>query len=230
MARKPITQGDALTAKQQAVWDMRRPVADGGLGKPISEIADAMGVGVPAINKSLKVTRKKLGITTGRPVFTRSTEEARPEVAAAAIEAASDPVSKSQADAIDRVNEELKNAGIPGKVSAAIVRRMRARYGNLISVKKQITTNEILKAIDEQIHLIDSYIDDKVCAESNLRDLGLVKAAFIEKRNLLRGEPTQIITNTDRKKLEALIPMLVAEGQRRGITVEGRIMEKVVSP
>lgn len=224
--------GKPLTAKQQAVWDLRRPVEEGGLGKTITETAVMLGISQPVVSKYMVTIRKKLGITDAmaRANIAKLTENKHPEVAAAAIEAAADPTAQSQKEAIERVNEELKRAGIGTKVSDALVRRMRVRYGNAITLKKQIGTNEILKTIEEEVHLISSYIDDKVVAEASLRDLALAKTALLEKRQLLKGEPTQIITDGDRKKLHEYLPSLMAEMQRRGITVEGQVTEKVVGP
>lgn len=221
-----------LTPHEENLRRMRLPVDQGGEGKTPAEAAIALGLTIQSVyNMWARINRKlgipkmekaeQLALATQAGAEQRMIEHASPEVAAAAFDAASDPTAESQRAAIDRVNDELQRAGIPGKVSQAIVRRMRVRYGNAITVKRALTTNEILKGIDEQIFLIDSYIDDKVCAESNLRDLGLVKAALLEKRNLLRGEPTQIISDSERKKMIELMGPLVTEMSRRGFTVEG---------
>ncbi len=50
---------------------------------------------------------------------------------------------------------------------------------------------------------------------------------MVEKRQLLRGEATVIVSDLERKKLNELLPLLIAEGQRRGITIEGEA--KVIS-
>jgi hypothetical protein len=50
---------------------------------------------------------------------------------------------------------------------------------------------------------------------------------LIEKRQLLSGAPTVIVSDLERKKLNELLPLLIAEGQRRGIcgkaTIENAI-------
>lgn len=221
-----------LTPHEENLRRMRLPADQGGEGKTPAEAATALGLTTQSVYNMWTRINRKLGIPKMEKaeqlaLASRASgeqnliEHRNPEVAAAGFDAASDPLAESQRAAIDRVNDELQRAGIPGKVSQAIVRRMRVRYGNAITVKRALTTNEILKGIDEQIFLIDSYIDDKVCAESNLRDLGLVKAALLEKRNLLRGEPTQIISDSERKKMIELMGPLVTEMSRRGFTVDG---------
>ena len=66
-------------------------------------------------------------------------------------------------------------------------------------------------------------------AEASARDLMLGMSALVEKRQLLRGEPTQIISDLERKRLTELLPLLSFEMQRRGITYDGQVTQKVVS-
>ena len=83
---------------------------------------------------------------------------------------------------------------------------------------------------EEKLHMIRHYMDDKTMAEASARDLGLIAGVLIEKRQLLRGEPTQIISDHERRKIHELMPELVAEAKRRGLTVDGQVLEKTVSP
>lgn len=213
-----------LTAKQQVVWDMRRPIEEGGRGLTMRQIGTELGISTPVVHKSVKVIRKKLGLglVDGRKEIE---DDYHPVRVAAALDAASDVISKTQKEAIERVNASLKEAGIPDRVSAATVKRMLVKYAGVVTVKKQINTNEILKTINEELHLISSYIDDKVVSEASLRDLAMAKAALIEKRALLRGEPTQIVSDLERKHLNELLPLLSLEMQRRGITIQGEIVD-----
>jgi len=211
-----------LTRKQQALWALKEQ------GRTRPEIAAELGVGKQYVSNTITVIRKKLGVAKGwkNRQELHSVECLRPEVAAAAIDAASDPTTKTQKEAIDRVNQTLKDAGVPGKVTYALVRRMRVKYADVVTEKKRLTTNEILETIDKEIGLVSSYLDDFVCANANLRDLGLVKAALIEKRNLLKGEPTIIMSDAERAKLTDLLPLLIEEGKRRGIIIEGTVVKE----
>lgn len=223
-APKHRTFGMALTKKQQATYDLKVQ------GKTREEIAGIMGVSINVVRKVLVTCYRKLGISPGKDHGSNAIEHRNPEVAAAAIEAAADPAAKSQQQAIDRVNAELLASGIPEKVSAAMVKRMRVKYAGVVTVKKQITTQELVKSLEENISLIDSYIDDKVVSEASLRDLAMSKAVLIEKRALLRGEPTQILSDLERKKLNELLPLAIAEAQRRGLTVEGEVTGRSFEP
>lgn len=211
-----------LTTKQQALWDLKEQ------GKTRPEIATELGISNQCVSNTITIIRKKLSLTIskGNGGEQRTTEVQHPELAAAAIDAASDPATKTRKEAIEKVNQTLKDAGVPGKVSYALIRRMSVKYADVVTEKKRLSTSEILETLDRDICLISGYIDDFVCAGANLRDLGLIKGSLIEKRNLLRGEPTTIMSTEERAKLKDLLPALVVECRRRGITIEGTVIRE----
>lgn len=210
-----------LTAKQQLAYDLQQQ------GKSYDEAARLMGISKPVYSKTLVAARKKLGIKAKR---TTGAEFKSPETAAAAIDAAADPVAETQRAAIDRVNEQLKAAGVPAQVSDALLRRMRTKYANAVFAARELRTNEILEMLGKKIDLAAFYLDDKVMSEASARDIMLGLGVLIEKRNLLRGEPTAIVSDHERKKLNELAPVLLAEIKRRGLTIEGQVTEKTVTP
>ncbi len=69
------------------------------------------------------------------------------------------------------------------------------------------------------------YLDDKVAGEASARDLAMGISQLVEKQQLLRGMPTAITSDLERKKMLELAPLLIAEAQRRGITIEGQVRE-----
>lgn len=223
----------ALTARQQAVYDLVRPLSEGGLGKTQPEAGAMLGISRSVVNKTMQVVYRKLGIKKGSghgEGGKLATEHRKPEVAAAALEAAADPLSETRKAAIERVNEQLKAAGVPDKVSEALVRRLRVKYANGVFAARDLRTNEILEMLGKKIHLVAEFLDEKVVGEASARDLMLGMGVMLEKRNLLRGEPTAIISDHERKKLNELAPALLAEIRRRGLTVEGVVTEKTVEP
>ena len=211
-----------LTARQKQLWDLKEQ----GLSR--DAIAQELGMRSQSAGNMITVIRKKLGlnISKNEPRPGGTMEVKNPDVVAAAIEAASDPLSKSKAEAIDKVNQMLKAAGIPGRVSKALMRRMSVKYADVVTVKKQLTQSEILKQLDENISLCNEYIDDAVMSSATLKDLAYAKGIFLEKRQLLRGEPTQIISDAERKQLMELFPKVIAEGRRRGLLIEGEVVAR----
>ena len=211
-----------LTARQKQLWKLKEQ------GMDRYQIAEELGMEPQSVANMSTVIKKKLAlnVSLSAPRPGGLMEVTNPEVAAAGIDAASDPTAKSQEQAIENVNKMLKEAGVPGRVSKALLRRMRVKYADVVTVKKQATQDELLRMIDESIYLIGSYIDDAACAGASLRDLSMSQSALIEKRQLLRGEPTQIISDAERKQLMELFPKVIAEGRRRGLLIEGEVVAR----
>lgn len=222
-ARADPMLGKPFTAKQQAVWDLTRSLGEGGQGKTQEEAAGILGISKPVVNKTMQACYRKRGMRKGAGLgAARAIEMKSPEKAALVIDAMTDPLLK--------VQEALAAAGLPEKVSSAVLRRLRVKFFGAVTEVKAFKTQELVRMCEEKLGMISQYLDDKVMAEASARDLGLMAGVLIEKRQLLRGEPTQIISNDDRKKLHELLPALIAEGQRRGITVQGQVLEKVIEP
>lgn len=223
-----------LTTRQKEVYDLVRPMEKGGHGKTYKEAAAVLGISESVVSKTLQVVYRKLGRPRGAWEATGGVKQAaeyrKPEVAAAAIEAAADPMAETQKEAIARVNEALKASGLPDKVSEALVRRLKVKYANATFAARELRTTEILEMLGKKIDHAAFYLDDKVLSEASARDLMLGITALVEKRNLLRGEPTAIVSDHERKKLNELAPALLAEIKRRGMTLEGVVTEKVVEP
>lgn len=219
-------QRRTLTAKQQRIWDLKRPIADGGEAKTYDEIAAIVGISNPVVGKTLHVIYKKLGITNGREraATAQTVEAANPDRAVAILDAMTEP------DKYNHLKDALKACGLPANVSDKMIHRLRVKYTGALTEVRNLKTNEILNMLGEKIHLGLQYLDDKVFAEASARDIMTGLAQLIEKRQLLRGEPTSIISNDDRKKLSELLPALMAEGKRRGITMEGQVTERAVGP
>lgn len=214
--------GKPLTAKQQAVWDLRRPVSEGGQGKRREEIGKILGISTPVVSKTLQAVYRKLGMSNRKERGDRfgGHEYKNPEKVAAVMDAMTDPLNK--------LADALREAGMPPGASSAIIRRLRTKFYGAVTEVRNLKKLELDEMLGKKIHLMLSYIDDKVSGEASARDLAMGVAQLIEKQQLIRGEPTQIVSDHDRKKLHELLPLAIAEAKRRGLTVDGQVTEKVV--
>lgn len=225
-SRDGAASAKPLTAKQQAIWDLVRPVGDGGQGKTYGEAAAIVGISKPVVSKTLQAVYKKLGIKSKdkeRPFNQRGAEFKDPEKFAAVLDAAAHTNLETLAAA-------LRDSGVPERAAASIIKRIQTRFYGAVSATKNLKTQEILDMLGNRIHLALQYMDDKVMGEASFRDLALGTTAMIEKRQLLRGEPTAIISDAERAKLHELLPLAIAEARRRGLTVEGQVTERQIEP
>jgi DNA-binding CsgD family transcriptional regulator len=201
-----------ITAKQQQAWDLRQA------GRTCDEIARIMGIASRVVDRHIAAAKKKLGMTDAQvqadsAAMRQLSEFKHPEAAALLIDAATDPLAN--------LEEAYAACGLPRQTAKAIIRRFKTRFSGGYTPTVNLKTSDIEEKLGHKIDLTLSYIDDVVAEQASLRDLALAATALIEKRQLVRGEPTQIISDLERKKLNELLPALIAEGQRRGITVEG---------
>jgi len=212
--------GKPLAPGQKRVWDLWEQK------KSRREIASILGISMSVVDKTLNVCRKKLGVlpVRGEGAEHRRTENTNPERAAAIIDAVTEP------EGLQKLKEAYRECGLPDKINESLIRRLKIKYFGAVTETRALKTGEILDIINKKIHHASLYLDDKSLGEASARDLMLGMSALVEKRQLLRGEPTQIISDHERKKLHELLPDLVREAQRRGITVEGQVMEKTLGP
>ncbi len=204
-----------LTTKQKAVWDLKQA------GKTYKEISAAIGIAKSTVSWTLQACYHKLGLKGPTAPLNR-TEEKNPEKLAAVLDAMTEPAG------IVKLKQAYAEAGLPQGVSEALVRRLKTKYFGAVTQTRNLKASEIAQLFSERIDLAARYMDDKTAGEASFRDLALAASAMAEKRQLMRGEPTQIISDHERKKLHELLPAFIEEAGRRGVTVQGQVTEKIV--
>lgn len=109
---------------------------------------------------------------------------------------------------------------LPRAAVAALVDRLKRRYSPVVAEIRKHTTKDFQSIIDEKLMMALEYLGDLKLAEASARDLSFVIATLTDKRAMMRGEPTQIVRVEERQALAELLPALLAEAQRRGMTVD----------
>lgn len=198
-----------LTEKQTLILELKRD------GKTNKDIAGAVGCSENVVRKQLTTIYRKLGIKGGQDDLSKRslTELYRPEQAATFIDKATDPFGK--------VAKAMQESGLPASTCEALLRRLRARYRQVSATVRELKTAELIRMLNDRIVLALEYMDEKVVAEASFRDLSLGTSAMIEKRNLLRGEPTIAVDFTTHKRIAELMPLFLAEARRRGMVIDG---------
>ena len=117
--------------------------------------------------------------------------------------------------------EMAASAGIPPRIAQALSRRIEAEYGTVKTVIKKLTLAEQVTATEAAAQLVLSHIDEVALEGAGLKDKAIAYGVLVDKALLLGGKPTQIFDINLRAKLEVLMPQVLAEARRRGITVDG---------
>jgi hypothetical protein len=125
-----------------------------------------------------------------------------------------------EADPFAGVKAAAEQAGLPVPVLERMIKRIRAQYQPVVGELKQVHTGELVKLLDDRAQRALLWMDDEVLAKSSAKDLAIIAGIMLEKRALLRGEPTQILSVDDRQSMNDLIPQVLAEAQKRGMFVD----------
>lgn len=123
-------------------------------------------------------------------------------------------------DPFSTIAAAAKKVGLPEGVIKALRGRLRARFQPLGEALRERTTKDFLSAIEDRLDRALHYLDDYALAAASAKDLAVTIGILTEKRQLLRGEPTQILSNEERTTINMLIPVVIREAQRRGITID----------
>jgi len=197
-----------LTKKQRDVVRLRNKSLSW------SKIAGELGTTKSSVNSSYRAAQVK--IARGDTADVRTLEVKRPADAAAALDVMTDPGAT--------INKAAKLLGLPASTLRGFMRRMKLRNASALQDIREVKAAELVKLLDDRALKAISYINDDNLAGASPRDLAVVSGIMIDKSQLLQGQPTQIISHEERKKLNDLIPLLVNEAKRRGITIEGMVV------
>lgn len=106
-------------------------------------------------------------------------------------------VYSSGAPAVQVVPEEL-----PAVVSLAL---------------RKVTAGELIERLgDLQVRLLES-LDDETIRKASMAQRMVAFGIATDKRQLLSGQPTQIMSVEERRRLTVVVPELVRELARRGL-------------
>jgi hypothetical protein len=143
-----------------------------------------------------------------------ATENTNPEAVAAVFDEATEPWIPTFA----KIAEE---AGVNPGVATAIVKRLSRDHPALMAHTRNVKTKHFLSAIESKLGMALDALTKEKMDEAGARDLAVVLSILVEKRQLLRGEPTQIMSMAERKHMADILPLLLKEAERRGMTIEG---------
>ena len=160
------------------------------------------------LKKDPKKYRSSLNKTGGN----NEKEKLDPEGAAEIIDTVTDPFIG--------LKQAAEACNFPTGALQALVKRLETKYQPVGEHVKKMKTNDILRMINEKIYMALDHMDPYTFANAELRDLAVTFSILAEKRQLLMGEPTQILSVQERSHMNELIPNIIREAERRGMTID----------
>jgi len=127
-------------------------------------------------------------------------------------------------DPFKSIAQAAKECGFPPSTIRNFLRRLKARYQPLHDTVQEVKVNELIALLDDRAMRAVAHMDDFAMATAGVKDLAIAAGVMIDKSQLLKGQPTSIISTAEREQLRDLLPKLLREAERRGITIEGEII------
>lgn len=85
-----------------------------------------------------------------------------------------------------------------------------------------ITKESLERRTSRRLNVLDRYLTDEMLhqllSQSSLKEIGIYEGIMMDKMLVLKGQPTVIIGNAERAEIENVLPRLLRELNRRGLT------------
>lgn len=216
----------ALSAQERRkqVYDMRRA------GNTWEDIAEISGLR----ETTCKAYMKAAIAVDGLPDFTDTAVnanalETRNEAAAMDVMvAASEPFSDER---FHELREACKKNGLAPRVANGLIQRLKSKYAPVVGELKRLSVEQMSGEFEKKINLVLHYIDEYAISQASAKDLGALLGILVDRHQLLNNRPTAIVDMTTRQQLSELVPAVVEEARRRGISLPPLPMvERVEGP
>ena len=141
-----------------------------------------------------------------------------PDVVETLVEKVSDPFTTIKAAAIE--------AGLDPVKAQKVVKKLLRENQPDIHERKAVKTADLLRLIEERVQwtleVMDPELFARMAAGDKGKDLSIMLGVLMDKRQLLRGEPTHIIGIEERGKLNEVAGLFLNEMKRRGMLADDR--------
>jgi hypothetical protein len=118
----------------------------------------------------------------------------------------------------------FKNAarelGFPHSLIKALLGRVRKIEPLEVDKLRQTDNISIIAKTEHVIERLMDHMDDYAMGKASIRDLAVAFGIMVEKRQLLKGEPTQVISVEHREEMPEVMRALLKEAARRNIPIE----------
>ena len=149
----------------------------------------------------------------------KSIETTNPDLAVTLIETLVDAVGTP--DERKREFKALaKRLGMPEGTAREVYDRFNRKYRVVVETLRKANTVDILKLVDHCIIEVMESLSIEDWSKVGARDKMVIAGILVDKRQLLSGEPTAIVSVEDRRSLAALTKAMIQEGKKRGYEVD----------
>jgi hypothetical protein len=207
-----------LTQKQRAVWNLKEEHPDWTFAK----LGAVLGIAGTSANRRYNTAKKILG----SPVVNAGMNKTDPDHLGQLLADFSDPRLKP-------VAEMALEEGMAPAAAYSLLRRLNEKYIKTSALVGEVKTEDTIKVLESGYQRIFESVlrtPDEELDEVPLRDRAVAGAVLLDKAQLLKNKPTEIVrTQADSERLTEMGAWLTEEVQRRAKATESDI-DFVVDP
>lgn len=175
------------------------------------------GMGLVGIAEELDVTKSTVHQWVQKGLKTLPKEEIDREYPNLALATHGFERNTNRLEAMGILEGALKELGVNPQGRKMIKQRLFMKHK---APEGKASLRETLDLMEDRIFRALQYMDDFVLSTSSAKDLALTVGILVEKMQLLKGLPTEIIDVNDRRKLNELIPLVLKDAKRRGLIID----------
>lgn len=116
--------------------------------------------------------------------------------------------------------DAAKRSGVSPEIAEDIAKTIDLMAGTAKMPNERLDTLYFQEEVEKKLALALQSLSMTKIAHASVGDLSKLISMLVEKRALLRGEPTQIVSHRDRASMDKVIPLLLAAAARRGVTLD----------
>ena len=147
------------------------------------------------------------------------TETAKPELAVTLLEGLVGLVGTEE-ERKKKFKVLARKVGLPETTAREMYDRFNNKYRVITEGLRKANTVDILKLVDHCIIEVMESLSIQDWSGVSARDKMVIAGILVDKRQLLSGEPTAIVSVEDRRSLGALTKAMLTEARRRGYEVD----------
>lgn len=186
------------------------------------QVADLVdeGLSVRQIAKKLSVELATIDRLIGEVLLERYRYEKNPRAPLESKEKGADVIAALTDPQRGTFKEIARSEGM----SQRAVERLNDKVDSTLVATKlkleHVRTKDLLRLVSHNVKRVLEAFSDEDIARASLKDKAITTGILLEKRQLLAGEPTQILSIHDRGKLDELVAVIIKESVRRGVTID----------
>jgi len=146
-------------------------------------------------------------------------EAKRPDLAVTLIETLVEAIGTPE-ERKEAFKAKAKAMGLPESSARKIYDRFSNKYRVVVDTLRKANTVDILKLLDHCIIEVMESLSVQDWSAVSARDKAVIGGIMMDKRQLLSGEPTAIVSVEDRRNLDELTEAWIKEAKRRGQVVD----------